>query len=129
MDATSPHRTRTAHQGTRIGPLDRDASGTRYSRVMVKAKLRQIRQSITREIQVYRLVLAHPRCPRRAKVLLGLALAYLAMPFDLLHDLIPIIGHLDDAVIVPTLVWLALRSIPKEVMEDCRRRAVETRSE
>lgn len=86
-------------------------------------KLRDIQRSLAREIRVYRLVLAHPRCPRRAKILLGVALAYLAMPVDLIPDFIPIVGHLDDVIIVPGLVWLALRSIPREVVEDCRRRA------
>ena len=86
-------------------------------------KLRDIQRSLAREIRVYRLVLAHPRCPRRAKILLGAALAYLAMPIDLIPDFIPIVGHLDDVIIVPGLVWLALRSIPREVIEDCRRRA------
>jgi len=89
----------------------------------VKARLRQIRRGLTREIRVYRLILEDPRCPRRAKLLLGAALAYLALPFDLIPDFIPVIGHLDDAIIVPGLVWIALRSIPKEVIEDCRRRA------
>ena len=56
-------------------------------------------------------------------MLLGFAIAYLAMPFDLIPDFIPVIGHLDDAVIVPGLVWLALRSVPKDLMDDCRRRA------
>src|SRR5258708_2992472 len=89
---------------------------------MVRAKLRGVRRRLVREIQLYRLILAHPRCPRRAKVFLGAALGYLAMPFDLIPDFIPVIGHLDDAVIVPGLVWLALRSIPREVMESWRRR-------
>src|SRR6185503_15791007 len=90
---------------------------------MVKLNLRQIRRSVAREIRVYRLILDDSRCPRRAKLLLGAALAYLAMPFDLIPDFIPVIGHVDDAIIVPSLVWLALRSIPEEVMEDCRQRA------
>jgi uncharacterized membrane protein YkvA (DUF1232 family) len=96
-------------------------------RVKISDSLQVIRRGLAREIRTYRLVLAHPRCPRRAKVLLSLALAYLAMPFDLIPDFIPIIGHLDDAVVVPGLVWLALRSIPKEVIEDCRKRAMDTR--
>jgi uncharacterized membrane protein YkvA (DUF1232 family) len=90
-------------------------------------RLQNIRRSLGREIRVYRLVLAHPRCPRRSKVLLSLALAYLAMPFDLIPDFLPVIGHLDDAVIVPGLVWLALRSIPKDVIGECRKQAAASR--
>jgi len=89
----------------------------------VHRRLDDIRQSLGREIRTYRLIMEDPRCPRRAKVLLGLALAYLAMPFDLIPDFIPIVGHLDDAIIVPGLVWMALRAIPAVVVEDCRRLA------
>ena len=91
------------------------------SRAGPMAILHNIRRNLARELRVYRLVLAHPRCPRRAKILLGAALAYLALPFDLIPDFIPVVGHLDDAVIVPGLVWLALRLIPKDVIEECRR--------
>ncbi|MBI5266437.1 MAG: DUF1232 domain-containing protein [candidate division Zixibacteria bacterium] len=72
------------------------------------------------EIQVYRRALNHPRTPRAARWLLGLAVAYLVSPIDIIPDFIPFAGQLDDLVIVPLLVWLALRLIPSEVMAECR---------
>ena len=84
-------------------------------------RLKSIGCRFQRELKVYRLVLRDPRTPRVAKVLLGLAVAYVALPFDLIPDFIPVIGHLDDAIIVPLLVILALRMIPKEVVEQHRR--------
>jgi len=88
--------------------------------VGVSAHLKQVTREVKRELAVYRLVLADSRTPRPAKILLGLALAYLVMPFDLIPDFIPVIGQLDDILIVPGLVLLALRMIPKEVVAECR---------
>jgi uncharacterized membrane protein YkvA (DUF1232 family) len=72
------------------------------------------------ELTVYRRVLRHPRTPLLAKVLLGLAVGYVLLPFDLIPDFIPVIGHLDDLVIVPALVALALWTIPHDVVSECR---------
>lgn len=84
--------------------------------------LREIAQRIKREFAVYRVALKHPRTPWLAKLLLGLAVGYVLLPFDLIPDFIPVIGHADDLVIVPLLVYLALKLIPDEVLADCRRK-------
>lgn len=55
-----------------------------------------------------------------AKVLIGAAVAYALSPIDLIPDFIPVIGHLDDAVIVPLLLVAALKLIPNDVLEECR---------
>jgi uncharacterized membrane protein YkvA (DUF1232 family) len=82
-----------------------------------------IRQSIKSELHVYRLAYKHPKTPTSAKWLLGAALFYLLLPFDLIPDFIPVLGHLDDVIIVPGLVYLAVQRIPENVMQDCRREA------
>ena len=74
------------------------------------------------ELAVYRLVLKDARTPLPAKALLGLAVGYALMPFDLIPDFIPVLGHLDDLVIVPLLVILALKLIPQEVISECRQK-------
>jgi len=71
----------------------------------------------------YQLLRKDGRVPKRAKWLLGLAIAYALSPVDLIPDFIPLIGYLDDVIIVPLLVMLALKMIPKELVDDCRRRA------
>jgi uncharacterized membrane protein YkvA (DUF1232 family) len=64
--------------------------------------------------------LRHPQTPLAGKVLLGLAIGYLLLPFDLIPDFIPVIGHLDDVIIVPGLIYLALKMIPNEIILECR---------
>jgi uncharacterized membrane protein YkvA (DUF1232 family) len=87
---------------------------------MACERSRQILESFTREITVYRRVLRDERTPQRAKLFLGLAIAYVCMPFDLIPDFIPVIGHLDDAIIVPALVIMALRSLPADLVSEHR---------
>jgi len=65
-------------------------------------------------------VLKHEEIPWLARVLLGAAIAYFVSPIDLIPDAIPVLGQLDDLLIVPGLVALALRMVPKEVVEECR---------
>jgi uncharacterized membrane protein YkvA (DUF1232 family) len=74
---------------------------------------------------VYRLISHHPQTPLFAKILLGLAIGYLLLPFDLIPDFIPVIGQLDDLVIVPGLVYLALKLIPEELVHVCRQQIKE----
>jgi len=72
------------------------------------------------EFKTYRLILTDPRTPVLAKVLLGAAVAYFVYPIDLIPDFIPGLGQIDDLAIVYGLVKMALRLIPKEVVEECR---------
>lgn len=74
-----------------------------------------------REIKVYQLVLRDRRTPTLAKLLLGVTIGYALLPLDLIPDFIPVLGYLDDAVILPILIFIALRFIPKNVVEDCRK--------
>jgi uncharacterized membrane protein YkvA (DUF1232 family) len=88
-------------------------------------KLKSVAGSLKQELKVYRLVMKDSRTPRTAKILLGMAVGYALLPFDIIPDFIPVIGHLDDAVILPVLIIVALRIVPREVVEDCRARATQ----
>ena len=72
-------------------------------------------------MDVYRRVLRHGETPRLAKILLGAALGYLLLPFDIIPDFIPVFGQLDELVVVPLLVWAATKTIPPDVLAECRR--------
>ena len=84
-------------------------------------RLRAAAKALRRELAYYRRLLAHPRTPWLAKVLLGLAVAYALTPVDLIPDFIPVLGHLDDFVIVSALVWLAVKFIPPAVRAEARK--------
>lgn len=88
-------------------------------------RLKTISKNIKREINVYRLVLKDPRTPWLARVFLGSAVGYILLPFDLIPDFIPVLGLLDDVVIIPLLVWAAMKKIPYEVVRDCRSRIMD----
>ncbi len=75
--------------------------------------------------ETYALYLAFrdPRVPWYAKVLIAGIVGYALSPIDLIPDFIPVIGYLDDMIIVPAGVYLALKMIPAEVLEECRMKA------
>jgi uncharacterized membrane protein YkvA (DUF1232 family) len=81
-------------------------------------KLRQIAHTVRQRLAFYQALYQDPHTPRLARILLWAALAYVALPFDLIPDFLPLIGHLDDAIIVPGLIFLAIRLIPVAVYDE-----------
>lgn len=95
---------------------------TRLVLPMLK-KLKQTAGIFKKELLVYRLCLKDERTGILPKILLGLAVGYALLPFDLIPDFIPVLGHLDDMVIIPLLVIAARKMIPTDVIEDARAKA------
>lgn len=62
----------------------------------------------------------HRQTPLLAKALAVLVVAYAFSPIDLIPDFIPVLGYLDDVILLPGLIWLAIRLLPSPVLEDCR---------
>src|ERR687897_635438 len=77
--------------------------------------------------QTYALYLAyrHPRTPWYAKVFAALVVGYVFSPIDPIPDFIPVVGLLDEMVVVPIGVLIAAKMIPREVMEECQEKARE----
>ena len=65
----------------------------------------------------------HPDTPWYAKALGLLVVAYALSPIDLIPDFIPVLGYLDDVLLLPGMIWLAVRLLPPAVLEDSRLRA------
>lgn len=83
-------------------------------------KFQDLLRRFKRELLLYRNIIADPRTPRITKILLGCAVGYAVSPVDIIPDFIPVIGHLDDAIIVPTLIYLALKTIPPTLLKEHR---------
>jgi uncharacterized membrane protein YkvA (DUF1232 family) len=87
---------------------------------MVRPRLKDIMASIKREIDVLKYVAGHPRLPLRCKLLAGLLVAYALSPIDLIPDFIPVLGQLDDLIILPIGLWILYKMVPADIMEEAR---------
>ena len=67
-----------------------------------------------------------PRTPWYAKIIAGAIVTYALSPIDLIPDFIPVLGYLDELLLLPLGIWLALRLVPATVLADARRRAETT---
>jgi len=88
--------------------------------------MRQLKQRAKEiESQTYALYLAckHPLTPWYAKAVAACVVAYALSPIDLIPDFIPVLGYLDDLIIVPLGIALVIRLVPKPVMAECRAEA------
>jgi uncharacterized membrane protein YkvA (DUF1232 family) len=84
-------------------------------------------ESLRADTRALYLAVRDPRVPWYAKALAGLVTAYALSPIDLIPDFIPILGHLDDLVLVPLGIALTVRLIPGPVWAECRARARQDR--
>ena len=81
-------------------------------------------EKLKTEVYVLYLALKDPRTPWYVKAFVAVILAYALSPVDLIPDFIPILGYLDDLVLIPAGIYLTLKMIPREVLDEHRRRAV-----
>jgi uncharacterized membrane protein YkvA (DUF1232 family) len=81
--------------------------------------------AIRRETLALAIACRDPRTPWPAKAVAVLVVAYALSPIDLIPDFIPVLGLLDELILLPIGIWVAMRLIPAEVWEDARRRAAE----
>jgi uncharacterized membrane protein YkvA (DUF1232 family) len=88
-------------------------------------KLKSQAQKLKAETYALYLAYRDPRTPWYAKAWAGLVLAYAFSPLDLIPDFIPVLGYLDDLLLVPAGIALALRLIPPEVMAESREKVKE----
>jgi uncharacterized membrane protein YkvA (DUF1232 family) len=83
-------------------------------------KLKSRARALKNEALAVYLAAKDPRTPWYAKALIFFVVAHTFSPIDLIPDFIPILGYLDDLIITPGGLWLAVRMIPPEVLEEAR---------
>lgn len=90
---------------------------------MDKTSWRTRARRLRAEIHALYLAARDPRTPWYAKVLAAFIIGYALSPIDLIPDFIPVLGYLDDVVIVPAAIALLIRLIPTGVLQECREKA------
>ena len=88
-----------------------------FARLINRARL------LKRDIVTLWFAYRHPQMPLSAKIAAILIVAYAFSPIDLIPDFIPVLGYLDDLVLLPLGIWLALRLVPPPVLAQARTQA------
>jgi len=88
---------------------------------MSKSTFKQKIANLKREIYVLFLASRDPRVPWYVKALIVLTIGYAICPIDLIPDFIPVLGQIDDLVIIPTLIALIVKLVPKNILHEHRK--------
>jgi len=87
------------------------------------SRLKSWASRLKRDVHAIYLASRDPRVPWYAKALAIAVAAYALSPIDLIPDVIPVIGYLDDLILLPLGIWLVVALIPRDIMVECRARA------
>lgn len=98
-------------------------SQTKESMLKAVAVWKQQARLLKRETYALYLAYRDPRVPWYAKMFTACVVAYAFSPIDLIPDFIPVLGYLDDLILIPLGIFLALKMVPQEVLVQCRAEA------
>ncbi len=90
------------------------------------AEMKQRAHQLKAETFALYLAARDPRTPWYAKLLVAAIVAYAFSPIDLIPDFVPVLGYLDDLILIPISITLAIKLVPNSVLAECRARAQET---
>ena len=88
------------------------------------ARIKEWARAITRDVHALHLAARDPRMPWHAKALALVIAAYALSPIDLIPDFVPVLGHLDELILLPLAILLAVKLVPAEVMAEHRATAL-----
>ena len=118
--ARSRHRWRQ-----RVLPCTSPTCRRKENGLKILQDLRHWARRIKRDAVTLWFACRHPRTPWPAKALGAFVVAYALSPIDLIPDFVPVLGYLDDVLLLPGLIWLAIRLVPTDVLGECRQQADE----
>ncbi len=95
---------------------------------VIASRLRDWAQTLKRDVNALYLAARDPRVPWHAKLVSVAVAAYALSPIDLIPDFIPVLGYVDDLVIVPLGIWFAVKCVPPELMTEFRAAAADGRT-
>jgi len=93
------------------------------------AQLKSAARVMKKEVWALLYAMEHPNTPLLAKIVALITISYALSPIDLIPDFIPVLGVLDDLVLVPLGLWLAVKLIPSNVLEECHQRVQDDEAE
>lgn len=88
-------------------------------------KIKNKTQKLKKEIKTLYFAYKNPKTPILPKLIIIFTIGYAMSPIDLIPDFIPVIGYLDDLIILPALIALSIKLIPKDIIENSRKEAEE----
>lgn len=94
-------------------------------RVSVTERMRKWAKNVKRDGVTLWFATKHPAVPWYSKAVGAFVVAYALSPIDLIPDFIPVLGYLDDVILLPGLIYLTIRTIPAPVLAECRAQADE----
>lgn len=91
--------------------------------------LKQLARKLKNDVYTVYLASKDSRTPWYTRLIAAIIVAYALSPIDLIPDAIPILGYLDDLILIPFGIWLVLKLIPPSVLAECRQLAEATKSQ
>ncbi|MBD2448476.1 DUF1232 domain-containing protein [Nostoc sp. FACHB-152] len=88
--------------------------------------LKELAKKLKKDIYAIYFATKNPKVPLYARLLAVVIVAYAFSPIDLIPDPIPILGYLDDLILIPLGIWVVLKLIPSSVLAECREKAEAT---
>jgi uncharacterized membrane protein YkvA (DUF1232 family) len=96
---------------------------TKKSQLTLKQRLKQWAQNLKNEVIAMYFVMKHTKTPLYAKILVAIIVGYALSPIDLIPDFVPILGYVDDVILLPLGIALVIKMIPVNILAACREEA------